>query len=181
MEYDNSGRDDRRYGNTGPGTILNIVSAVGVILGFLLLVNRLYWRWKKGTPGLDDILIMVAWVSTISRVYGLANDNNQIFLLVLGIVSLKAVDFGYGRKQATLTRTEASDAERVSLFLVYFTSTLLLVQLSHQSKTMLICPPTSALLHLPNLLQTNHQHLQTLHPNPLPPRLRHQRLVRTPY
>jgi len=65
MEYDDSGRESRRYGNTGPGSTLNTVSTVGIIVGFLLLLNRLYWRWKKGTPGLDDILITFAWVSTV--------------------------------------------------------------------------------------------------------------------
>lgn len=35
--------------------------------------------------------------------------------MLLGIVSYKAVDFGYGRPQATLTRLEASSAERVSV------------------------------------------------------------------
>lgn len=61
--YDDSGRADRTYGNTGPGAKLNVISFVGVIFGLLLVVNRLFWRWKKGTPGIDDLIIVFAWVS----------------------------------------------------------------------------------------------------------------------
>lgn len=63
--YDDSGRADRTYGNTGPGAKLNVISFVGVIFGLLLVVNRLFWRWKKGTPGIDDLIIIFAWVSRI--------------------------------------------------------------------------------------------------------------------
>lgn len=38
-----------------------------------------------------------------------------MFLLVLGIISYEAVNLGYGRKMATLTRSEASDAMKVSV------------------------------------------------------------------
>lgn len=62
MAYDESGRLDRTYGNQGPGAILNIISVLGIVLGFLLIVNRLFWRWKKGTPGIDDAIIVFAWV-----------------------------------------------------------------------------------------------------------------------
>ena len=62
--YDDSGRAAQTYGNNGPGAILNIISFVGIVLGFFLIANRLYWRWKKGTPGIDDVIIILAWVST---------------------------------------------------------------------------------------------------------------------
>lgn len=61
--YDDSGRADQTYGNTGPGAKLNVISSVGVIFGLFLVVNRLFWRFKKGTPGLDDTIIVFAWVS----------------------------------------------------------------------------------------------------------------------
>lgn len=61
--YDDSGRADQRYGNSGPGAKLNIISLVGLITGLLLIINRLFWRWKKGTPGIDDLIIVLAWVS----------------------------------------------------------------------------------------------------------------------
>lgn len=35
-------------------------------------------------------------------------------LLVLGVITLMAVDYGYGRNNSTLTRMEASNALRVS-------------------------------------------------------------------
>lgn len=41
-------------------------------------------------------------------------DLHQLTLLGLGVVTFMAVDYGYGRHSASLTRTEASDAIRVS-------------------------------------------------------------------
>ena len=38
----------------------------------------------------------------------------QLTLVALGIVTYVAVDYGYARNSATLTRREASDATRVS-------------------------------------------------------------------
>lgn len=61
--YDDSGRADRTYGISGPGAKLNIISLVGMIFGLFLIINRLFWRWRKGTPGIDDIIIVLAWVS----------------------------------------------------------------------------------------------------------------------
>ncbi|KAK5939143.1 hypothetical protein PMZ80_008446 [Knufia obscura] len=98
MAYDDSGRQDRTYGNNGPGATLNTTSIIGIVVGLLLIINRLYWRWVKGTPGIDDLIIVFAWLA----------------LLALGVVTYVAVDYGYGRKSITLTRAEASDAVRVS-------------------------------------------------------------------
>lgn len=67
MAYDESGRRDRTYGNNGPGAVLNTVSIIGIVVGLLLIINRLYWRWIKGTPGIDDFIIVFAWVSQVSR------------------------------------------------------------------------------------------------------------------
>ena len=63
IEYDDSGRTDRTYGNHGPGAVLNTISFTGIVVGFFLIANRLYWRWRKGTPGIDDVIIIFAWVS----------------------------------------------------------------------------------------------------------------------
>lgn len=76
--YDDSGRADHTYGDSGPGAKLNIISLVGVIVGFLLIANRLFWRWRKGTPGIDDLIIVLAWVSLCATARGCRGLNISI-------------------------------------------------------------------------------------------------------
>ncbi|KAK5083599.1 hypothetical protein LTS08_003800 [Lithohypha guttulata] len=115
MVYDKSGRSSRTYGNSGPGAVLNTICFIGIPLGFLLIVNRVYWRWTKGVPGKDDIIIILAWV----------------FLGILGAVQYVAVDYGYGRRISELTPDEASDAIRMFyLYQIFYKLTLNLSKLS---------------------------------------------------
>lgn len=117
MEYDDSGRPDRKYGNTGPGAVLSTISFAGVAIGFLLIANRLYWRWKKGIPGVDDAIIVLAWVSLVSTKplsMSKLTIASQIALFALSVITYVAIDYGYGRSSSTLTRNEASRTNQVS-------------------------------------------------------------------
>jgi len=69
----------------------------------------------KGTPGIDDFIIVFAWVrKRLKQKHTSSNVFYQIALVALGVVTYIAVDYGYGRKSAALTRAEASNAIRVS-------------------------------------------------------------------
>lgn len=115
--YDESGRSDQTYGFGGPGTAFVAISLSGLILSSCLVTNRLFWRLKNRIPWLDDISIFFAWVSQAPSQHQvrLAELIRQISLTALSVVSLMAVNYGYGRRQQQLTRHEATQANKVRL------------------------------------------------------------------
>ena len=60
--YDDSNRPSHRYGHTGPGKTLILVSFIGVSICFLLLLNRFIWRYRIAKLGWDDFFTFLAWV-----------------------------------------------------------------------------------------------------------------------